>query len=181
MKCSAWFYASVMRKLALLVLLSLPLSGASPSAAMTIEFTFADTEFIGITSSTHYPNWAQTAYDLAGQGFDASVGDAMDTWTYSAEGFVAAAQAAGLSPSPGGSLYFFTIPRSPTAYDLVKLEFSAGEWVWNNYQDNANTGANTFDQDEFVVASAPPSSIPEPTTGLLLGLGLLGVAVRRRV
>jgi hypothetical protein len=25
------------------------------------------------------------------------------------------------------------------------------------------------------------SSVPEPTTGLLLGLGLLGVAVRRRV
>jgi hypothetical protein len=31
------------------------------------------------------------------------------------------------------------------------------------------------------VSTLYTASVPEPTTGLLLGLGLLGVAVRRRV
>ncbi|MCH2169499.1 PEP-CTERM sorting domain-containing protein [Myxococcota bacterium] len=167
-----------MRKLLLVVCFSLLAVVAKPVAAATIEFTFAGTQFIGVTSNVWYSNWAQTAYGLAGEGFDESVADTMHTWTYTADSFVAAAQAAGLSPFPVAGFYYFTIPRSPTGFDKLNLELSDGVWVWNNYADNTSSGGNTFDLGEFVVASAPP--IPEPSTALLLTLGLAGFSLQRR-
>jgi len=68
--------------------------------------------------------------------------------------------------------------QSATQLDLS----GTGEITHPDFDDTPFEWVATFQSLSLTASfSASTQQIPEPTTGLLLGLGLLGVAVRRRV
>jgi hypothetical protein len=77
----------------------------------------------------------------------------------------------------GGIKYTINTGNSPGGW--ITQEFDIPSWLQNN-DGSIRFHSDSVNDDAIVYLKALPASVPEPTTMLLLGLGLMGLAGIRR-